>query len=87
MTGPNTTDTTSWPSDSYPALVDALAADPGACAGQGTLVIPFDSQNSIMIMKLRGTQTCGTEMPPLDMISETLIHVVEEWVDLGAPNN
>jgi hypothetical protein len=87
LTGPNTTDTTSWPSDSYPAVVDALAADPGACAGQGTLVIPFDSQSSIMIEKLRGTQTCGTEMPPLDMISETLIQVVEEWVDLGAPNN
>jgi len=87
LTGPNTMDTTSWPSDSYPAVVDALAADPGACAGQGTLVIPFDSQSSIMIEKLRGTQTCGTEMPPLDMISETLIQVVEEWVDLGAPIN
>jgi len=87
LTGSNTVDTTNWPTESWSAVVDALAADPGACAGQGTLVIPFDSQSSIMIEKLRGTQTCGTEMPPLDMISETLIQVVEEWVDLGAPNN
>jgi hypothetical protein len=40
-----------------------------------------------MIQKLRDTQTCGTEMPPLDPISETLIQIVEEWVELGAPNN
>ena len=40
-----------------------------------------------MIQKLRGTQTCGTEMPPAQMMSETLIQIVEEWVDLGAPNN
>ena len=68
-------------------MVDALAADPGECAGQGTLVVPFDSPSSIMIQKLRGTQTCGTEMPPAQMMSETLIQIVEEWVDLGAPNN
>lgn len=87
LTGPDATDTSNWPSDSYPAVVDALAYDAGDCAGDGTIVIPFDSPNSIMIQKLRDTQTCGTEMPPLDPISETLIQIVEEWVDLGALNN
>lgn len=87
LTGPNAMDTSNWASDSHPAVVDALAYDAGDCAGDGTIVIPFDSPNSIMIQKLRDTQTCGTEMPPLDPISETLIQIVEEWVDLGAPNN
>jgi len=87
LTGSNAMDTTNWPTESWSSVVDALAADPGDCAAQGTLVIPFDSPGSIMVQKLRGVQTCGTEMPPLSRISETLIQVVEEWVDLGAPND
>jgi hypothetical protein len=87
LTGSDAMDTTNWPTESWSSVVDALAADPGDCAGQGTLVIPFDSPGSIMIQKLRGTQACGTEMPPLSIISETLIQVIEAWVDLGAPNN
>jgi hypothetical protein len=87
LTGSDTMDTTNWHTESWSSVVDALAANPGDCAGQGTLVIPFDSPSSIMIQKLRGMQTCGTEMPPLSMIGATLIQVVEKWVDLGAPNN
>jgi len=87
LTGSNAMDTTNWPTESWSSVVDALAADPGDCAAQGTLVIPFDSPGSIMVQKLRGVQTCGTEMPPLSMISETLIQVVEDWVALGAPND
>jgi len=87
LTGLDAMDTTNWASESWSSVVDALAADPGDCAGQGTLVIPLDSPNSIMIQKLRGTQTCGTEMPPLSMISESLIEIVEEWIADGAPNN
>lgn len=87
LTGTDTTDTTDWPTQSWSVVVDALAADPGLCAGQGTLVVPFDSPNSIMVQKLRGTQTCGTEMPPAQMISESLIQIIEEWVSLGAQND
>jgi hypothetical protein len=87
LTGPDATDTSNWPSDSYPAVVDALAYQVTSCPDEGTIVIPLDSQDSVMIQKLRNTQACGTDMPPLDPISETLIQIVEEWVDLGAPNN
>jgi len=87
LTGTDTGNTTNWPTQSWSAVVDALAAEPGVCAQEGTLVIPFDSPNSIMIQKIRGTQTCGTEMPPAQLMSETLIQIVEEWVDLGALNN
>ena len=87
LTGSNTMDTTSWATESWSAVVDALAADPGLCAGQGILVIPNDSPNSIMVQKLRAEQTCGTEMPPGQVLSEPIIQVVEEWISLGAPNN
>jgi hypothetical protein len=87
LTGPDTTDTTNWPTDSYPAVVDALAADPGTCAGQGTIVIPFDSVGSLMIEKMRNEQSCGTQMPQTGILAEPLIQVVEAWVDMGAPNN
>ena len=87
LTGPDATDTSNWPSDSYPAVVDALAYQVTSCPDEGTIVIPFDPQDSVMIQKLRNTQACGTDMPPLDPISETLIQIVEEWVNLGAPNN
>jgi len=36
---------------------------------------------------MRGTQTCGTEMPPAQMIGESLIQIVEQWVALGAQND
>ncbi len=87
LTGTNAMDTTDWAIESWSAVVDALAADPGMCAGQGTLVIPNDSAGSIMVQKLRAQQTCGTEMPPGQVLSEPLIQVIEEWIDLGAPNN
>jgi hypothetical protein len=87
MTGADTADTTSWPAESWSAVVNALAADPGDCAGQGTLVIPFDPDGSIMIQKMRNVQTCGDRMPQGGSISEARIQVVEEWINQGALNN
>jgi hypothetical protein len=87
LTGADTMDTSNWAVESWSSVVDALAADPGDCAGQGTLVVPFDAANSILVQKIEGTQTCGTEMPPAQMISASLTQVVAEWVDLGAPND
>ncbi len=87
LTGADTTDTSSWPTESWSSVVDALAADPGACAGQGTVVIPFDPDGSIMIQKMRNVQTCGDPMPLGGSISEGRIQVVEEWINLGALND
>jgi len=88
MTGADTADTTNWPAESWSAVVDALAADPGDCAGQGTLVIPFDPDGSIMIQKMRNVQTCGGQMPLVGgLLSEPRIQVVEEWINQGALNN
>jgi len=87
LTGADTTDTSDWASDSYPAVVNALAANPGDCAGQGTIVIPNDAASSILIQKISGTQTCGDSMPLGTTVGEPLIQVVEAWIDLGAPND
>ena len=87
LSGTDVMDSTNWATDSWPAVVDALAADPGMCAGQGTLVVPNDSAGSLMVQKLRAEQTCGTEMPPGQVLGEPLIQVIEEWIDLGAPND
>ena len=87
LTGPNTADTSNWPIDSHPAVVDALAATQGECAGQGTLVVPFNSGGSIMIQKMRNEQTCGDQMPLGQTISQALVDIVAAWVDMGALNN
>jgi len=87
LTGSDTMDTTNWPTDSYPAVVNALTADPGACAGKGTIVIPNEPANSILVQKISATQTCGDSMPIGGAVGEPLIQVVEAWINLGAPND
>jgi len=85
LTGSDTTDTTNWPEDSYPAVVDASASTAGSCAGQGFVVEASNSEDSIMVEKMRGMQTCGGQMPVGGLLPQPLVDVVAEWVDLGAP--
>ena len=89
LSGSNTMDTTNWPDESWSAVVNALAFDQGLCADDGTIVIPNNPMESIMIEKLRAAQTCGDSMPPggSQTISDPLIQVVVEWINMGAPNN
>jgi hypothetical protein len=89
LSGSNTMDTTNWPNESWAAVVNALASDQGLCADDGTIVIPNNPTESIMIEKLRATQTCGDSMPPggSQTISDPLIQVVVDWINMGAPNN
>jgi len=87
LTGSDTTDTTNWPTESWSSVVDAVAADPGECAGQGIIAIPNDPDNSILIEKISATQTCGDSMPLGGSVGVPLVQVVEAWIDLGAPND
>lgn len=87
LTGTSDTDTSNWASESHGAIVDVSASSAGPCAGQGILVVSGNSEDSVMIQKMRGIQTCGGQMPLGGLISESLIRVVEEWVDDGALNN
>ncbi len=87
LTGSNTMDTTNWPAEAWEAVVGVGTADPGLCAGQGTLVIPNDSAGSVLIQKMSATQTCGDSMPLGSSVSVPFVQVVEEWIDMGAPND
>lgn len=85
LTGSDTTDTASWPDDSYLAVVNVSASTAGACAGQGFVVEASSADDSIMIEKMRGEQTCGDQMPLTGLLPQPLVEIVAEWADLGAP--
>ena len=87
LTGADTADTSNWPAESHGAVVNALASNLGQCLGQGTLVVPSNPDASIMLDKMRGEQTCGDPMPPGQLLSQALVDVVEDWIDMGALNN
>jgi hypothetical protein len=87
LTGSDPADTTNWPAQSWSAIVNVSASTAGPCAGQGILVVPNDSADSIMIEKMRGQQTCGDQMPLTGLLAQPLVDIVAEWVDLGAPND
>ena len=87
LTGSDTADTSNWPTESHSAVVNVLASIQGECPGQGSLVVPSNSAASIMLQKMRGEQTCGDSMPPVQLLSQALVDVVEEWIDMGALNN
>lgn len=90
FTGSDPTDTTDWPSQSHAAVFNVPASAAGACEGQGIEVIPNDAAGSLMIQKMRAVQTCGGEMPlggGQQTIPNAVIDVVEQWIDMGAPND
>lgn len=73
--------------DAYKNLINqGVVVGLGAGAG-GVRVIPNDSANSVLFMKVSGT-TAGPQMPiiggPLPASEQGLIKV---WIDMGAENN
>ena len=54
----------------------------------GPVVTPGNGEESILIIKLRGTAMFGKQMPrgktPLD---DEIIDKIEKWIDQGAKNN
>jgi len=54
----------------------------------GPVVTPKKGEESVLIMKLRGTTTYGKQMPrgkkPLD---DETIEMISTWIDQGAKNN
>jgi hypothetical protein len=52
------------------------------------LVLPGNSTDSWLVMKIEGRQTVGLRMPPsADPISEVRIQNIKNWVDRGAKDN
>ena len=90
LTGSDTADTTNWAFESHPALVNAPASPLGPCAAQGINVRPDDPDGSLMIQKMYAIQSCGGEMPlggGTQTIPTPVILVIEDWINMGAPND
>lgn len=52
------------------------------------LVKPFHSEHSYLIMKLEGRQIVGEPMPMgEDPLPDSVIAVIREWIDHGAPED
>jgi len=52
------------------------------------LVDPGNPDGSLLVQKLRGTQTCGDAMPiAAPPLSSAAIEAIEEWIRMGAENN
>jgi mono/diheme cytochrome c family protein len=49
------------------------------------VVIPGDSLNSLLAQKLQGTSTTGGIMPPGGKLPNSVIELVLEWIEAGAP--
>jgi mono/diheme cytochrome c family protein len=51
----------------------------------GPVVLPGDSTNSILAQKLLGRSTFGGIMPPGGKLSDSVIEIILEWIEAGAP--
>jgi hypothetical protein len=68
---------------SYANLVNvASTQEPGK-----TRVIPSDSANSYIVIKLEGRQTNGSRMPLGGALNSNSIQNIKNWIDKGAKNN
>lgn len=76
-TNPNLTN-----SISYNSIVNIDAEGTGF-----KYIKPFDSENSYLIKKLRGTAEFGEVMPPTGKLPSAIIDSVAKWIDNGALNN
>jgi len=80
----------------HDALVDqpakgakcSLSPDAGPGATPFTLVVPGKPDESLLYMKITGTQPCGDSMPNSSTkLSETEIALVHDWIAAGAKDD
>ena len=46
-----------------------------------------DPDNSLLMQKLQGQQTCGSAMPPGGMLKPDELQLVHDWIAAGAKND
>lgn len=73
------------------SVLDVFDPDTGMVNAQsnsgGTIVIPGDPENSVLMTRLRGNKG-GAQMPlHLPRLSDEEVQVMKEWITEGAPNN
>jgi hypothetical protein len=59
----------------------------GCSASMIVRVKAFDPDNSLLMQKLNGKQTCGAAMPPNGMLKAEELKLVHDWIAAGAKND
>jgi hypothetical protein len=58
------------------------------CGGEGSLIVPFDPDASILLQKMERTSECGDPMPTgTSALDPSVTAVIRAWILDGAPNN
>lgn len=68
-----------WTAESYSQVTQS--------GDHAPVILPGDPENSLLVQKIKGTQSIGNIMPPGGLLSDREIELVEEWVRAGAPDN
>lgn len=68
-----------WDASSYEAVVQT--------GDHAPVVVPGDTQTSLLAQKLLGTQTVGGPMPPGSPLSQDEIQLLLDWIAAGARDN
>ncbi len=68
-----------WSSATYDEVVNS--------GDNGPVIIPGDPDASLLIQKMRGTQSIGGQMPLRELLSKEMVDIIAQWVSAGAPDN
>ena len=68
-----------WDAGSFDTVVNSGAHAPAVIAG--------DPDNSLLVLKIKGTQKDGNAMPPKGGLSEQQIQTIVDWVKAGAKDD
>ncbi len=68
-----------WDGSSYASVMES--------GDHAPVIIPGDPEGSLLIQKMLGTQTVGSQMPIPQLLPSEQVQMVIEWVRAGAPNN
>lgn len=64
---------------------DAIVAIPSTEVPSMVLVLPDDTANSYLWLKLQGTASVGAKMPLSGSLSDGDLGTIENWINEGAP--
>jgi mono/diheme cytochrome c family protein len=68
-----------WDASSYSSVMGS--------GDNAPVITPGDPDASLLIEKLRGTQSSGAQMPPTGPLPQDEIQTIVDWVAAGAPDN
>ena len=74
------------PDELYASLIGVKAGGPECGMSGMDRVVPADSANSLLYLKLSHTQPCGDPMP-LIALPPSKVELVRRWIDAGAPKD